>query len=148
MKLVSPPLPLDQKGMSLVEILVAIVILSVGLLGLAGLQANSLRASQGSLYRAQAAALAGDLAERMRTNLGDARNYSHALGDTPPAGSSVRAADIADWLARVQSLPGGQGAVAVDAAANRVTITVQWDDTRAGGPADASHITETRLWNQ
>ncbi|MEG0822393.1 MAG: type IV pilus modification protein PilV [Burkholderiaceae bacterium] len=136
-----------QRGLSLVEILVAVVILSIGLLGLAGLQANSMRASQGSLYRAQAATLVADLAERMRTNLGDARNYQHALGAAPPAGTHVRAADLADWLARVAALPAGRGAVSVNPSNTLVTITVEWDDSRAGGPVNARHTTETRLWN-
>lgn len=137
-----------QRGLSLVEVLVAIVILSVGLLGLAGLQATSLRASQASLYRSQAATLATDLAERMRTNLGDARNYEHALDEPASGGAGVRNADLADWLARVAALPGGRGAVHVDRNRELVTITVQWDDTRAGGPTDARHVTETRLWNE
>lgn len=142
-----PTPPRRMRGMGLVEVLVAVVILSLGLLGLAGLQAASLRASQGSLYRAQATTLASDLAERMRTNLGEARNYTLDLGEDAPGGNHVRAQDLADWLARVRTLPGGQGAVVVDAGAKLVTITVQWDDSRAGGPADARHTLETRLWN-
>ena len=136
-----------HRGLSLIEVLVAIVILSFGLLGMAGLQAASLRASQGSLYRAQAAQYANDIAERMRANLGQARAYGLALADAAPTGTSVRDRDLADWLAKLRSLPGGDGAVAIDLASNLVTITVQWDDTRAGGPANANYTVVTRLWN-
>lgn len=136
-----------QRGLSLLEVLVAIVILSLGLLGMAGLQAASLRASQGSLYRAQAAQFADDMAERMRANLGEARTYGLALADPAPTGTSVRDRDLADWLAKLRNLPAGDGSIAIDLANNLVTITVQWDDTRAGGPANASYTVVTRLWN-
>lgn len=136
-----------QRGLSLLEVLVAIVILSLGLLGMAGLQAASLRTSLGSFYRAQAAQYADDMAERMRANLGEARNYGLALADAAPTGTSVRDRDLADWLAKLRSLPGGDGSVAVDLANNLVTIAVQWDDTRAGGPANANYTVVTRLWN-
>jgi type IV pilus assembly protein PilV len=136
-----------QRGLSLLEVLVAIVILSLGLLGMAGLQAAGLRTSQGSFYRAQAAQYADDMAERMRANLGQARTYGLALADAAPTGTSVRDRDLADWLAKLRSLPGGDGSVAIDLASNLVTITVQWDDTRAGGPANANFTVVTRLWN-
>lgn len=143
----SAPRIRHQRGLSLLEVLVAIVILSLGLLGMAGLQAASLRTSQGSFYRAQAAQYADDMAERMRANLGEARNYGLALADAAPTGTSVRDRDLADWLAKLRSLPGGDGSVAIDLANNLVTITVQWDDTRAGGPANANYTVVTRLWN-
>lgn len=143
----SVPSVRHQRGLSLLEVLVAIVILSLGLLGMAGLQAASLRTSQGSFYRAQAAQYADDMAERMRANLGQARNYGLALADAAPTGTSVRDRDLADWLAKLRSLPGGDGSVAIDLANNLVTITVQWDDTRAGGPANANYTVVTRLWN-
>jgi type IV pilus assembly protein PilV len=143
----SAPRIRHQRGLSLLEVLVAIVILSLGLLGMAGLQAASLRTSQGSFYRAQAAQYADDMAERMRANLGQARNYGLALADAAPTGTSVRDRDLADWLAKLRSLPGGDGSVAIDLANNLVTITVQWDDTRAGGPANANYTVVTRLWN-
>jgi len=136
-----------QSGLSLLEVLVAIVILSLGLLGMAGLQAASLRTSQGSFYRAQAAQYADDMAERMRANLGQARTYGLALADAAPTGTSVRDRDLADWLAKLRTLPGGDGSVAIDLGNNLVTITVQWDDTRAGGPANANYTVVTRLWN-
>lgn len=147
--------PRHQQGLSLLEVLVAIVILSLGLLGMAGLQAAGLRTSQGSFYRAQAAQYADDMAERMRANLGEAQGYSLALSDTTATTNSVCNSttrvcyrDRAEWLARLQSLPAGDGSIAVDVANNLVTITVQWDDTRAGGPANANYTVVTRLWNR
>ena len=131
----------------MIEVLVAIVVLSLGLLGMAGLQASGLRTSQSAFYRAQAAQFTNDMAERMRANLGDARNYSIAMGASAPTGTTVRDRDRADWLARLATLPGGDGSIAVDLANNTVTIAVQWDDSRAGGATNANYTLLTRLWN-
>ncbi|HTT09568.1 MAG TPA: type IV pilus modification protein PilV [Burkholderiaceae bacterium] len=136
-----------QRGLSMIEVLVAIVIISLGLLGMAGLQAASLRGSQGAVYRSQAMQFAADMAERMRGNLGDARNYAIALGDPVPTGTTVTDLDRADWLARLATLPAGTGAIAVDTVNNVVSITVQWDDSRAGGDAQSQYTLVTRVWN-
>jgi type IV pilus assembly protein PilV len=136
-----------QGGLSMIEVLVAIVIISLGLLGMAGLQASSLRTSQSAFYRAQAAQFANDMAERMRANLGDARNYTLALSASAPTGTTVRDRDRSDWLARVATLPAGDGSIAVDLANNTVTIAVQWDDSRGGGATNANYTLMTRLWN-
>src|SRR6266404_3862053 len=65
-----------QRGMTLIEILVAIVVLSVGLLGLAGLQLKGLQVNQGSIYRWQAAMLAEDIADRIRADRAGAGTYT------------------------------------------------------------------------
>lgn len=136
-----------QHGLSMIEVLVAIVIISLGMLGMAGLQASGLRTSQSAFYRAQAAQFAIDMAEKMRGNLGDSRNYTLSLGASAPTGSTVRDRDRADWLARIATLPAGDGSIAVDTAANTVTIVVQWDDSRGGGATNANYTLVTRLWN-
>lgn len=56
------------RGLTLVEILVALLVLSIGLLGLAALQTTSLRFNTSAYYRTQATALAYDLSDRMRAN--------------------------------------------------------------------------------
>ncbi len=68
-------------GFTLIEILVTIVIVSVGLLGLAGLQINGLRANMSSETRSKATLLAGDIVERMRANLAgvDANAYRNIV---------------------------------------------------------------------
>jgi type IV pilus assembly protein PilV len=136
-----------QRGLSMIEVLVAIVIISLGLLGMAGLQASSLRGSQGAVYRAQAVQYASDMAERMRGNLGDARNYQIAMGDPVPSGTSVTDRDRAEWLVRLATLPGGTGSIAIDEPNNLVSISVQWDDSRAGGSSTATYTLVTRVWN-
>ncbi len=66
------PAPMRARGFSLIEVLVATVVLSVGLLGLASLQVSGLRVGQSSFYRAQAAQLATDMADRLRARRGPA----------------------------------------------------------------------------
>jgi len=120
-----------QGGVSLVEVLVATVVLSLGLLGLAGLQASGLRVGQSSIYRSQAAQLAYDIVERMRVNVANAEEYEIALDAAAPSGSSVAAHDLQDWRQRLRSLPSGTGSVAVNG--TQATVVVQWDDARGGG---------------
>jgi len=70
-----------QKGFTLIEVLVTIVVVSIGLLGLAGLQINGLRANMSSETRSKATLLASDIVERMRANLTgvDANAYSNII---------------------------------------------------------------------
>lgn len=119
-----------QRGVSLIEVLVAIVVLSIGLLGLAGLQASGMRVGQSSIHRSQAAQLAYDMADRMRVNFTNRNAYNLALNDTP-SGTTVASLDLLDWRRRLQSLPAGVGSVAVNGSA--ATIIVQWDDARGAG---------------
>lgn len=119
-------------GVSLVEVLVSTVVLSIGLLGLAGLQASGLRVGQSSIYRGQAAQLAYDMVERMRVNTVHAADYELALSDAAAAGSSRAQLDLQDWRRRLQALPGGTGSVEVSGSG--ATVVVQWDDSRAASP--------------
>jgi len=82
----------------LVEALVALVVLSIGLLGIAGLQITSLKANHGSATRTQAVYLAYDIIDRMRANPAKAiaGAYNIAVGATPTAGT-VEGDDLIAW---------------------------------------------------
>lgn len=128
--------PGTQQGTTLIEVLIAVVILAVGLLGMAGLQATSVQTNQGAYYRSQASILANDMADRMRTNRDRALAGDYSMSDFPTSSSSnevtgSRAAkDQAEWLNRLaESLPDGTGKVALNA--NIFTISVRWNDNRA-----------------
>lgn len=130
-----------QRGMGLIEVLVALVILGVGLLGLASLQSNALRFNQDALFSSQATTLGYDVLERMRANMDQALTtsiYTLNFGDTRSAvncesadcsPSQMANHDINYWLARLaERLPDGRGQIGFDSAgASRIyTITVRW----------------------
>ena len=139
-----------QRGYTLLEILVAAVLLTGGLIGLASMQANGTRLNNSAYLRTQASILAYDIADRMRANRAAAvaNNYDIALTDaTPGAASSVANIDLIQWRGQLgYYLPVGNGAIETDAGANadaplRATITVEWNDSR--DPATLTQFTIT-----
>lgn len=135
-----------QEGATLIEVLVAIVVLSIGLLGLAGLQATSVQSNYGAFYRSQATILAADITDRMRANrkAAQAGDYNlNALTDTYTATTSRKDKDLNEWIAQVAKLPGGKARIERNNATGIVTITINWDDSRgsikkADGTSDAA----------
>jgi type IV pilus assembly protein PilV len=125
------------RGVTLIEVLIALVVFSIGLLGLAGLQTVSLRFNTSAYYRTQATALAYGLADRMRANRQSALDGEYN-GDfevpTPDCdpdaadGGGAPADDLAVWRnALACQLPEGNGAIASNG--TEFTITVRWDDS-------------------
>ena len=121
-----------QKGFTLLEVLVAILVLSIGLLGLAGLMASSLRNNHSAYYRSQATWLAYDVIDRMRINRPNAADYDVAMGAASAAGG-LAGADVTGWKAELaEVLPEGDGSVLVVPAgeARTVTVEIRWNDAR------------------
>ena len=122
-----------QKGASLVEVMVAFLILSVGLLGLAMLQAKSLRLNTDAYMRSQATLIAQELIENMRAN--PTANYTHAGPSKPIGGcggcSSIQQArydDLIRWYDALNAqLPAGVTASISSSGSPRIyTINVTW----------------------
>ncbi len=130
----------SQVGATMIEVLVTVVILSIGLLGMAGLQVRALKNAHGAHYRAQAAQYAYDMADRMRANRTAARAgaYNLAMADAAPAGSGLADVDRAEWLAEVATLPDGDGSIAYDQTDQTLVIVVQWNDARAARGSDGN----------
>lgn len=148
------------KGFTLIEVLIAMLILAVGLLGLAGMQARSIRANLSAYNRSQATQLAYNMADRMRANTTEARKYNNfppsiyatvlavnaglQAGCTAIAGgcTPVQMArnDLAEWNILLtnptnnrdlNALPNGTtGGITV--AGTIYTISIFWDDNRDG----------------
>ncbi len=127
-----------QKGFSLLEVLITLVIISFGLLGIAGVIVNSLKNNQSSYSRSQATWLANDIIERMRANRSTAElspsPYGLAMTETAPIDTSIPSTDLTEWReSLVNTMPsGGTGSVSMDGN-KKVTVIVQWNDSRASG---------------
>ena len=120
------------RGLTLIEILVAVLVVSVGLLGLAGLQAGALQQNHTAYTRTQVTNLAADITDRMRANRerAEAGDYDIAFDESAPSGSTVAASDLRTWRDLIDDvLPRGTGAVTVDGD-DDVTVRICWLDTR------------------
>lgn len=131
-----------QRGMGLVEVLVALLVLAVGLLGILSMEARGLQLNQLAYYQSQAMFYAQDILERIRANEGAILNYDIGLTESTNANSGpctdsspCTSAQMADydlhrWKSELgASLPGGRGAVTVGALNGNlypVTIQVQY----------------------
>jgi type IV pilus assembly protein PilV len=121
-----------QRGVGIVEVLVAVLVLSVGLLGLAGLQVRTLRNSQSALERGVAVVETHAIADAMRADrdnaIGD--DFDIALDAAAPTGLTFAEVTLAGWRANlIASLgEGATGSVACNAA--DCTIVIQWNDSR------------------
>lgn len=140
----------DQRGVSLIEVLVTMVVVSLGLLGLAALQMLGLKAAESSHYRASAAFFAQDMVNRLRANAAAARagNYNLAMTAAPPTTTTnIQDLDRKEWFeAMGRVLPAADGAIAVNG--NFVTVTVEWDDRRgdrATAATKGTFVLETDL---
>ena len=127
----------SARGFTLIEILVSVLVLSIGLLGLASLQANGLKNNYGAYARSQAVFLANDMADRIRANpggvtLGLYNNLSGPAADPGCKTGNCSATQIADhdsaiWYENLQNLlPAGNGTVTGNAGI--FTIMVTWDE--------------------
>jgi type IV pilus assembly protein PilV len=140
-----------QRGASMIELLVSIVIFAFGMLGLVGLQTKTLAYGQSGLYRSQAAALTDDIMDRMRTDRANAKLNAWNTVFTDAAssftGTTIADTDRKDWKQQVETLlPGGQAQIEADTGnPGYWVITIQWDETRAGGSSTEKFVTRTRL---
>lgn len=127
-----------QQGSSLIEILIALLVLSIGLVGLARFQNTVLQGNHSAYLRSQTTILLYDIADRMRANrsaaLSGAYNISSLTGATcdytPPTGSQA-SKDKAEWLNSLvcQLTPDAQGQITQNSS-DTFTVRIQWNDNR------------------
>ena len=146
------PLNKNQSGFTLLEVMVAIVVLSLGLLGLAGLQAATLRNNQIAYYRAIAVQQTFDMADRIRANQRGAMDGEYdALDASIPADpgcvastctpENMAVADHSQWNNNnARMLPGGSGTVA-SAAGGSFVITMSWNENTETGSTGQQFVT-------
>jgi type IV pilus assembly protein PilV len=135
-----------QRGVGMIEVLIAIVIVALGVLAIARLQTNMVRFNQSALLRSQASLFVYDLTDRMRADLQGAINgdYDRDFTDGIPTGGTLPADELAEWLTRVgERLPNGEGAV--DTTGTTITVSVRWDDSRGEEAVEVFSATQ-QLW--
>jgi len=132
-----------QRGGSLVEVLVAVLILALGLLGVVAVQSAALRHAGGSLELTQAAIHGQSMLESMRSNRPGVLAGAYNTGGfacTPPAGTSRASGDVRRWLDSLQQAIGASacGQIACSAAACRVAV--RWDARWADADAPPQEL--------
>ena len=146
------------RGSSLLEVLVTMVILSIGLLGYAGMQLSSMRSTEMGRMRSTVIALGGDIAERLQANRREALQggYDGEIEAQTAADCSLDACsrqqlrehDLSAWRQQLRSLPAGRGHIANSS--STMTISLCWNEQRREDAGDgcppASGETEPQLY--
>jgi type IV pilus assembly protein PilV len=142
-----------QYGFSMLEILVALLIIATALLGSAGLQAYAMKTNVGGQYRNQAAFLLEDMIERMELNKAYATSagYSSALAMSVDCGTAIctpaqlAGYDVSQWQTAIAAvLPSGTGTVTQVTAGNpsTYTVTINWVDRKTNATYSTGGATE------
>jgi len=148
----------SQGGVTLLEILISLVVISLGILGVSTLQFNGLKSVQDAHYFVTASLLADDMGERIRVNTTAGNAYSTSLltassastnCETQTCSSSAMASyDIAQWITAIaERLPSGGGKITYVAGASKTyALTIRWLGL-AGGNCDVNGgTTDTLYW--
>lgn len=150
-----------QRGVGLVEILVALLVLAIGVLGFVTLQYRSLEASAESTSRVQAITLARDLAERIRVNRNSFSVYQEELSDSKKQKTSAKECigttvctdkeladfDIAQVTTRAASLGMTMNIMDCQNTSNRQCIYVAWGDSSATDGTGVGDCTNGNAYN-
>jgi len=162
-----------QRGVSLLEVMVSVLILAFGLLGLAAMQTNALKNNQSSFQKTQAIMLTYFITEAIRLDRTNLANYTMAktcgtsnetpnpgddsgssgeegaaeeTGDTSEETSGIASSNKQIWLQHIQTNLGTSACGEITCNANDCTIRVHWNDERGtGGSSSAVIETNTRF---
>ncbi len=145
---------LNQKGLSLIEVMIALAVFSFGLLALAALMASGLKYNTSALHRSHATSQAYDMGDRMRANrLGLDAGYYNNLSDSGTDPDCIGSGCTPEQMAQYDSwqwntdnarlLPEGVGTVSLKSSDSGIyTITIAWNDDRDPGTEAESFVFE------
>jgi len=143
--------PSRMRGVSLIEVLVSVVILGIGLMGVAAMQSVALRGGQSSLETSQAVMQTNAIAEAMRANRINAASYNTGgMLCAAGTGGTLAQNDLRNWLVNLkanitkdstETTTCGQ----ISNCPDNCEIMVRWDDRRAGGSGTRTITTRTRI---
>ena len=150
------PVAASQAGTGLIEILVAVLVLSIGFLGIAALQAMSLSTNNSAMARSMATINSYSILDAMRADLINARSGSYdgtVTADTcPKAGTSLAGTQLNQWCNQLAQSLGAEstttGTVKCAASGSgECIITITFNDSRAGvgGTSDQTIVTKAML---
>jgi type IV pilus assembly protein PilV len=115
-----------ERGVGLIEVLIAMLIFGTALVTLSGLQTRSLQFNQSAYLRSQASMLAYDIIDRIRINRINADSYDIQYDAATPTGTSLKDQDLKSWKAAVSaSLPDGKGEV-ICSASRVCEVKIKW----------------------
>ncbi|WP_410474576.1 type IV pilus modification protein PilV [Guyparkeria sp. TX1] len=148
----------SQSGVGLIEILIAVLVLSIGFLGMAALQTKALSNNNSAMARTQATIATYSILDAMRTDRGSALtgdyDGTYTVGSCPAAGSSLASGQVHRWCEGSGLNPPDGLAALGDGASGEVDcdgngiceITIVFDDEKASGGSDAQEVvTRARL---
>ena len=128
-----------QRGLTLIESMIALLVISVGLLGIAALNLTSMQQHSSALHHSKAVWVGYNMADRIRANVtrfGDYagidtdNSYSQDCNAGDCTTGQLVTSDAEQWARKVRGLPGGRGMVSGDA--TRLVVRVMWDDEGTG----------------
>lgn len=138
-----------QRGASLIEVLISVLILSVGLLGVAAMQATALRNGQSALERSQAVIESYAILDAIRANADAGRNgaYNRGMTCAAPSGAGLVEGDIGRWITSMQNSLGPEACGEVNCVATTRTcrVTVRWNDGRGTAGSVQEVVTVGRI---
>lgn len=126
--------PVKQAGFSLIEVMVAVFVLAIGLLGAAGMQLSALRYTDSSRINSQASFIVYDIIDRMRANADPLQLTEYEIADlsqVPGSAISIAAQDLIDFSENLETLPDAEASISIND--TEVSVIVTWAEGRAGG---------------
>lgn len=158
------PPPGTQGGLTLIEALITLLVMSIGLLGVAAMQVIGIQETASALRHSQATWLAYDMGDRIRANINSvaaanavADHYNGInvhTGNQPAAADGAACDSAADncnfatmasfdafqWWQMIQRLPGGQGTISEPGTGGRYLVRVMWDETTQEIRSDSDNV--------